>query len=363
MKDIFYFIECCSPKIQKSRDTLINHIPTQKLKEQSNPHKVLDEKSKKNKIIEQNNIKNNPFELIPQTSASQENISPRFIDGIINDDNNSYHSLSEHKRKFHSSIISFSNFQNNPIQIEKEDQGISGPKILLSGELFFGKEIIITTNGMVNGLREKNDGLAFFGLKNITDYRGTYYNDFVINYQIEEEEDKKKRKNDSATGRVFNLSFQKKTKNFTLYMIHDSIIIYYEINNFVYFNNDKDYYLLLGNIFITIITKKNSNENIPKEFEVEVENEDGKNDLFKFTQNDCPISIGRTDCKICIQKPSISKVHGIIDFSNECKLFYYKDSGSTNGSILLVKEDDYLKIKGEMNFKLENIPFKIMELP
>ena len=215
---------------------------------------------------------------------------------------------------------------------------------------------------MINGLREKNDGLTFFGLKNITDYRGTYYNDFVINYQLEEEE-KKRKKNDSSTGRVFNLSYQKKTKDFSLYMIHNSIIIYYEINNFVYFNNDKDYYLLLGNIFITIITKKNSNENIPKEFEVEVENEDGKNDLFKFTQNDCPISIGRTDCKICIQKPSISKVHGIIDFSNECKLFYYKDSGSTNGSILLVKEDDYLKIKGEMNFKLENIPFKIMELP
>jgi len=363
MKDIFYFIECCSPKIQKSRDTLINHIPTQKLKEQSNPHKVLDEKSKKNKIIEQNNIKNNPFELIPQTSASQENISPRFIDGIINDDNNSYHSLSEHKRKFHSSIISFSNFQNNPIQIEKEDQGISGPKILLSGELFFGKEIIITTNGMVNGLREKNDGLAFFGLKNITDYRGTYYNDFVINYQIEEEEDKKKRKNDSATGRVFNLSFQKKTKNFTLYMIHDSIIIYYEINNFVYFNNDKDYYLLLGNIFITIVTKKNNNENNPKEIEVEIEGEDENNEIFKFNQNDTPITIGRTDCKISIPKPSISKIHGIIDFSKECNLFYYKDSGSTNGSILLVKEDDYLKIKGEMNFKLENIPFKIMELP
>ena len=47
------------------------------------------------KIIEQNNIKNNPFELIPQTSASQENISPRFIDGIINDDNNSYHEKSD----------------------------------------------------------------------------------------------------------------------------------------------------------------------------------------------------------------------------------------------------------------------------
>ena len=80
-------------------------------------------------------------------------------------------------------------------------------------------------------------------------------------------------------------------------------------------------------------------------------------------ENECPITIGRTNCKLTIPKPSISKVHGILEFSKECDMFYYKDTGSTNGSILLVKEDDYLKLKGEMNFKLENVPFKIMELP
>ena len=357
MNDILSLFLCCNQKTINSQETLINHIPTQKIKDLPNSHKVLEEKKKNSS----KNSRNNPFEQIPETSVTNENISPRFIENGIIEEENKYDSLK--KKKSSDSIISFSNFPIHQIsKIKEEEKGIIGPKILLTGDLFFGKEIIITTNGMINGLREKNDGLTFFGLKNITNYRGTYYNDFVINYQLEEEE-KKRKKNDSSTGRVFNLSYQKKTKDFSLYMIHNSIIIYYEINNFVYFNNDKDYYLLLGNIFITIITKKNSNENIPKEFEVEVENEDGKNDLFKFTQNDCPISIGRTDCKICIQKPSISKVHGIIDFSNECKLFYYKDSGSTNGSILLVKEDDYLKIKGEMNFKLENIPFKIMELP
>ena len=53
----------------------------------------------------------------------------------------------------------------------------------------------------------------------------------------------------------------------------------------------------------------------------------------------------------------------MIEFSKECNMFYYKDLGSTNGSILLIKEDDNFKLKGEMNFKLENISFKIMELP
>ena len=35
---------------------------------------------------------------------------------------------------------------------------------------------------------------------------------------------------------------------------------------------------------------------------------------------------------------------------------------STNGSTLLIKEDDIMKIKGEMNFKLEDISFNIKEI-
>ena len=52
--------------------------------------------------------------------------------------------------------------------------------------------------------------------------------------------------------------------------------------------------------------------------------------------------------------------HGIIDISNN--MFYYNDMKSTNGSTLLLKEDDVLKIQGEMNFKLNDISFKIKEI-
>ena len=211
---------------------------------------------------------------------------------------------------------------------------------------------------MVNSVRNKTDCQTFFGLKNSTDYRGIFYNDFVINFKNDDENIDK---SDSSTGRVFNIAFQKKTKEFNLYMISDSIIIYYEINDFVYFNNENDYYLLLGNIFITIITKKNNNN--LKGIDIIIEEDDNKSNYYSFNENDTPITIGRGNCKINIQQPSISKNHGVIEFSKECNKFYFKDCGSTNGSILLMKEDDSLKIKGEMNFKLENIPFKIMELP
>jgi hypothetical protein len=36
---------------------------------------------------------------------------------------------------------------------------------------------------------------------------------------------------------------------------------------------------------------------------------------------------------------------------------------STNGTTLLIKKGDFLKIKGEMYFKLEDVTFKIQEIP
>ena len=360
MNNILSILECCShPKINVNNETLIHQSSTKKITERPKANKLFENKTNENKLKIK---KENPFENNNETRASNELISPRFIeDGKYEMSSKLSYKSKDNNLNISSSFISFSNF---PIQmsppIEKDNKGVIGPKLLLSGELFYGKEIIISCDGMINGLRNKKDSQTFFGLNDSVDYKGTFYNDFVINYIMENDNDNLMKKKKFSTGRVFNISFHKNTKDYNLYMIHDSLIIYYEINDFVYFKNDRDYYLLLGNIFITIITKKTNNL---KGIEIEIENEENKNQIYTFIENECPITIGRTNCKITIPKPSISKVHGIIDFSKECNMFYYKDTGSTNGSILLVKEDDYLKLKGEMNFKLENIAFKIMELP
>lgn len=93
------------------------------------------------------------------------------------------------------------------------------------------------------------------------------------------------------------------------------------------------------------------------------ESENEKERSTGFNQDDSPITIGRNDQKITIKDNSISKNHGVIVFSAHCQKFYYKDLGSTNGSILIMKEDDVIKIKAEMKFKLEDVPFRILELP
>jgi hypothetical protein len=352
MQNIISYLHCCNQKDIISNDEITN----------TSIISPINSNNKNNLNIETNKLtKNyNPFNLITSLSL-KDKISPRFIDnGILNNENDIISSKVSKKGTYKkiNSLISFSNFPIQNIQINKlDDNKIIGPKLLCSGELFFNKEIIINTEGMINGLRQKNDGQCFFGTKKVLDYKGISYNDFIINFQFSGEI---KKKNDSSTGRVFNIYFQKKSKDYYLHIIHDSIIIYYEINNPVYFENDKDYYLLIGNVFIIIITKKVGTK---KGIDIEIENEDGNNEIFSFMENEVPISIGRTNCKIIIPRESISKYHAEIGYSNELQKFYYKDCKSTNGSTLLVKEDDNLLIKGEMNLKLENIPFTILILP
>ena len=46
MNDILSIFLCCNQKTINSQETLINHIPTQKIKDLPNSHKVLEEKKK-----------------------------------------------------------------------------------------------------------------------------------------------------------------------------------------------------------------------------------------------------------------------------------------------------------------------------
>jgi len=232
----------------------------------------------------------------------------------------------------------------------------NGSKLLISGELLFYKEIIIQTYGLKNTRRKQSDDHVYFGLKNQKNPSSCFnYNDIIINYVPCEETESV----ETTTGRVFEIFYNKTSKDYTLKFLHPNLILYYKINNYVYFNTGKEYYLLLGNVFITINVIKNSP--MEKAIVIQIENE---NNNYNFNQNQTPIKIGRTNNNdLPIYSQSISKRHGIIEFSNNIQSFYYKDLGSTNSSILLIKENDNLKIKGIMNFKLEHTPFRIQEIP
>ena len=249
------------------------------------------------------------------------------------------------------SIINFNKFNTSL----KDKAFEIKTKLVLSGDLFSNETIEINKYGMKNGLRQKNDGLTIFGLKeNIEnpnihscDY---YFSDFE---KIDENENRK------ITGKVFEIYLNKKDKKYTLYFLHNSLILYYKIKNDVFLNLDKDYFLILGDIFLTVHIKRNSSNN-QKMIHIQADFENEKPKKYVFSPSETPIKIGRVNCQVEIKKPSISKLHSIIDYKNDN--FYYKDCGSTNGSTLLIREDDSLKIKGKMSLKLGDISFKITEV-
>ena len=237
-------------------------------------------------------------------------------------------------------------------------------KLLLSGDLFYGKKIIINDCGMINSKRNKQDGYTVFGLTNSVDISGNLNSDFVINFKRENEPIGNI---ETESGKVFEIKFNKKKKEYTLFFINPYLYLYYKINNFLYFYQGIDYFLFVGKIFISIKIEKNDNErviNIQVDNTKEnIQNANEINQKYTFTENQTPIKIGRMNCDIIISEKCISKVHGIIEFSKINQIFYYKNMSSSNGTNLLIKKGDFLKIKGEMNFKLEDVTFKIQEIP
>lgn len=225
-------------------------------------------------------------------------------------------------------------------------------KIVLTGELFNNDNIEIYKYGMKNGLRKKLDGMAIFGLKeNVNDTDNNFCDYFLNLNNIDEN-------NNGLTrfGKVFKIYFDSKAKMYMLYFFHNSLILYYKITDYIFFDIDKDYFLILGDIFLTVNIKIVGTNK--KQINIETEMENEKLKQYTYSQDEAPIKIGRNDCNINIQNPSISKIHCIIHFSDG--VFYYEDSQSTNGSSLLVREDDILRIRGEMHLKLEDVSFKIM---
>jgi hypothetical protein len=250
------------------------------------------------------------------------------------------------------SIINFNKYNSSL----KDNSFIIKTKLILSGELFSNKSVEIDKYGMKNGLRQKHDGLTIFGLKENSDNPNIHTSD----YYFPDIEKIDENNNQKITGKVFEIYLNKIDKMYTLYYLHNTLILYYKIKNSVLFNLDKDYFLILGDIFITVLAKRNDSNLEEKVIYIQAELENEKPKKFIFSQKDMPIRIGRVNCQIEIKKPSISKLHSIIDYKNDN--FYYKDCGSTNGSTLLIREDDTLKIKGEMSLKLEEISFKISEV-
>ena len=340
------------------KNTQVNHLPSfSNHNNQSSNSPINNTILKINNNLEIINSKNDDEEK--RSATFQKNIQNiiKKNDMRVSNDDNSKPSQSILINN-NNTVISISNISFISENHEKKKDSFS--KLLLTGDLFYGKEIIITVTGMIGSKRNKQDGFTVFGIKNTVDHSGHLNNDFIINFNKSYDEIGSI---ETESGKVFEIVFNKKKKEYTLYFLNPYLYLFYKINNFVYFYPQKDYYIFVGKIFLSINVEKQENEQI---INVQVDNTyENKEDQqkYSFSQNKYIITIGRGNCDIMIPEKCISKIHGIIEFSKINQKFYYKDMNSTNGTTLLIKKDDFLRLKGEMNFKLEDVSFRIQEIP
>ena len=172
-----------NPPSATTKDSLMNHLSlnnfspliTQLYSSKKNVidiNHIKNNESDKNSKISETNIKNLQSTMkinedCPNLSMKNK-ISIRItktVDCKRDDDKNNIISISD---------ISFIS-ENN----EKKE---NFSKLLLTGDLFFNKEIIINESGMINSKRNKKDGYTVFGLKNSVDISGKLNNDFIINF-------------------------------------------------------------------------------------------------------------------------------------------------------------------------------------
>ena len=226
-------------------------------------------------------------------------------------------------------------------------------RLKISGELFSNKTLEIDKFGLKRSLKKRLDGIISFGIKSMDESPTNNKYDYIFEQNVVTKINKKRKHN---PGKVFDILLDKKEKRFVLFYTHPTLLLYYKINNKLALECDKDHYLILGSIFLSINIKKSLKIKI--NIEIELENE--KSQKYTFEIKDLPIKIGRSNCNVNIPKPSVSKLHSSIDYENDT--FFYKDEKSTNGSTLLIKEDDFLKLKGKMSFKLEDMSFNVKEI-
>ena len=293
----------------------------------------------------------------------------------VKNKNRSY-SVIKINNSFFTNLLNESISKNDDISIIKDIE--NRKKLILSGELFYGKKVLITPNGLKNKFIKRNERSIYFGITNFYDFHGNPYNDYFINFKIKHKkgrvsvgEDRIKQylednKNNNTKNnvteerstRVFKIFYDKNNDEYKFIYLAQSLLLYYQVENKFYLIKNKKYYFILSEIILTVFIKDDNSEQ--NKINIKVEN-NKKTNKYSFSQEKTPIKIGRLDCDININLKCLSKLHCIIGYEDKNNCFYFQDNCSTNGSILIVKESDEILIKGKMNFILEKTPFCIEE--
>ena len=254
----------------------------------------------------------------------------------INDENN----------KSLISIITFSNMKvvgnskQNTFQ-NFDTEVLGNQELLLTGDIFWNKDLNIDRMGIKSGNRKKNYGNVIFGVGENENF------DFILNLK------KKDSFLDNKSYEIFSIEYDKNEEKFDIKVLKKDLKILHLIDYDFYLQNSLNINLYIGKIAVEINTFR-ENEGI---LDIIVNNEK----KYTFNKNEVPITIGRVNSKINIKNNSISKNHAIIDYSSEFDAFFIRDLGSTNKTFFVLSTDGCpsMKLIGTMEFKIYDSKFQI----
>jgi hypothetical protein len=243
-------------------------------------------------------------------------------------------------------------FIESPLNTDnKRNNNIINNKVFLDLEVINswilpkGLLLHINNEGLENSLRNKKDGITYFGF--IKDYNKNNINneiDYIINPKDEEYDER-------YIGRHFKIEF-----NVNKYFIQD---LGFGFGTFIKIINElkiKDNYLVnIGETYLVFTIDENK-------INIKIFSGNEKYEPFIFN-NDIiePIFIGRDcDCLISIEDKRLSRIHCTLNYNKENKFWFLKDGGnnnfSTNGTWLYAAEE--YEIFDGMIFKTNHNLFK-----
>ena len=252
-------------------------------------------------------------------------------------------------KKVSESIITFSNLkvsQNNTNKRVLDTLVIGGRELLLEGEMFFNKAIIIDKLGIKNEVRTERKWLTIFGISDEANDINSGI-DFYLNVSKKKFKGKK-----DKNIPLFKIEYIKNDDNYMISLLNKDIKMLMYIENEFLIENNTSLDFMVGKVSI-IISGPNNNDNM---FSVEVE---GK--TYKYNKlNDCPVSIGRNNTHIIIKNSSISKNHALICYNKDADCISLKDNGSTNGTFFVIGNNlPFVYILSDLTFKLFESKFTI----
>lgn len=273
------------------------------------------------------------------------NTKSHTLGGIINHKSNNSLSSCYHKKII--SLIPLKSSQDlfiNHSVVKIDENGLSenpNKNEILSGKVLFN--ISTNDNSKIN-----NNYLKLDNKENSNDENIIYLSNKIV-----------PKINKSAS--LFSIHYNKITNNYILTSFTDDIFFALEIwsNKNLYIENSKRYYIQMSDIIISI--KSNDNDKIITIKILNLKNEKNNNNDIKnkyiFEFNKVPITIGRNNCSINIEKNSISKVHLIINYDANTNQFFLRDNFSTNGSFVLLKNEKEITLSDKMFFFLQKEHF------